>query len=157
MGHVFERQAEGAPDGAVATGWAEAPAGVSAVGRRTVAVVRYLMLIYGNEDVWNSLPPEQTEALIGQVDAFNARLRESGELIDVQGLETRARSVRTADGAPVVTDGPYLEAKEFVGSYFVVDVAGDERAMRIATAYPGLAFGGGIEVWPLMEGGWRPE
>jgi hypothetical protein len=116
--------------------------------------VKYLMLIFGREDIWNSLEPADLAALISEVDGFNAALRESGELISVDGLLPRARSVRMVDGAPVVTDGPYLEAKEYVGSYFVVDVDSDERAMELARSYPGLRGGGTVEVWPLMSSGW---
>lgn len=119
--------------------------------------MKYLMLIYGNEQIWSSLPPGELEELIASVDAYNAELRASGELLDSQGLVTRPHAVRRVGGAPVVTDGPYLEAKEYVGSYFVVDVDGEERALEIARAYPALGFGdgpgGGIEVWPLMTWG----
>ena len=52
--------------------------------------MKYLMLIYGNEDVWNSLAPADLAMLIGEVDAFNEGLRESGELVDVEGLVPRA-------------------------------------------------------------------
>jgi len=114
--------------------------------------VKYLMLIYGNEDVWNSLAPADLTSLIGAVDAFNEALRESGELVGVEGLVSRPRSVRMVDHDAVVTDGPYLEAKEFVGSYFVVEVDDEQRALDIARSYPGLGYGGGLEVWPLMQG-----
>ena len=51
-----------------------------------------------------------------------------------------------------MSDGPYLEAKEHVGSYFIIDVASDERALEIAQSYPALGpDGGGIELWPLMS------
>ncbi|MFV2101287.1 YciI family protein [Micromonospora sp. LOL_024] len=117
--------------------------------------MKYLILIYGNEEVWGSLPERELAALIGEVDAFNEALRVSGELVDSQGLEIRARTVRMVDDAPVVTDGPYLEAKEYVGSYFVVDVGSEQRALDIARSYPGLrigsGIGGGLEVWPLMN------
>ena len=116
--------------------------------------MKYLMLIYGNEDVWNSLAPTDLALLIDEVDAFNEALRESGELVDVEGLVPSARSVRMGQDAPVVTDGPYLEAKEFVGSYFVVDVDSDQRALDVVRSYPGLRYGGGLEMWPLMERGW---
>ncbi|GIJ78545.1 Uncharacterized conserved protein [Micromonospora phaseoli] len=116
--------------------------------------MKYLMLIYGNEEVWGSLPEGDLATLIGQVDAFNEALRASGELVDSQGLETRARTVRMVDAVPVITDGPYLEAKEYVGSYFVVDVDSEQRALEIARSYPGLrlgiGIGGGLEIWPLM-------
>ncbi|WP_204033026.1 YciI family protein [Micromonospora qiuiae] len=113
--------------------------------------MKYLMLIYGNEEIWGSLPAGDLTTLIGEVDAFNETLRTSGELVDSQGLDTRPRAVRVVDDTPVVTDGPYLEAKEYVGSYFVVDVSSEQRALEIARSYPGLRFGaGGIEMWPLM-------
>ncbi|MFI7573926.1 YciI family protein [Micromonospora sp. NPDC049497] len=118
--------------------------------------MKYLMLIYGNDEIWSSLPADDFSTLIGEVDAFNDALRASGELVDSQGLVPRARSVRMTGDTPVVTDGPYLEAKEYVGSYFVVDVDGEERALEIARSYPALGFGtgngGGLEVWPLMSG-----
>lgn len=116
--------------------------------------MKYLMLVYGNEDVWNTLAPADLAALVSEVDAFNDALGESGELVSSEGLVPRARSVRMADGDPVVTDGPYLEAKEYVGSFFVVDVDVDQRALQIAQSYPGLRHGGSVEVWPLMQGGW---
>lgn len=117
--------------------------------------MKYLMLIYGNEEIWSSLAPADLAALISEVDAFNDALRASGELVDVNGLISQPRAVRMRSEGPIVTDGPYLEAKEYVGSYFIVDVDSDERALEIARSYPGLRGGaGGIEVWPLMGRGW---
>ncbi|MET0135004.1 MAG: YciI family protein [Kibdelosporangium sp.] len=119
--------------------------------------MKYLMLIYGNEQVWNSVDAAEFTKLVSEVDAFNQALRESGELVDAQGLEPRPRSVRVVGDAPVVTDGPYLEAKEYVGSYFMVEVDSEQRAVEIARSYPALRYsrglGGGIEMWPLMERG----
>lgn len=116
--------------------------------------MKYLMLVYGNEDIWGSLDPQEFPEFIARVDAFNQELRDSGELVDVEGLVARPKAVRTVDGAPVVTDGPYLEAKEHVGSYFLVDVADEARALEIARGYPGvLDGGGGLEMWPLMDHG----
>ena len=111
------------------------------------------MLIYGNTEIWGSLPAAEMATLIADVDAFNQALRESGEFVGAEGLETRPVAVRRTDGEPIVTDGPYLEAKEFVGSYFMVDVTDRERALEIARAYPGIRCGGGLEVWPVMTHG----
>ncbi len=119
--------------------------------------MKYLMLIYGNEKIWNSLAPADIAQLIRDVDAFNADLGQTGELVGVDGLIPDATSIRLVDGEPVVTDGPYIEAKEFVGSYFIVDVESKERALEIARSYPGLRFkpggAGGVEMWPLMSRG----
>lgn len=114
--------------------------------------MKYLALIFGNRDVWYGGPPEQRREIIAAVDAFNARLRESGELVAVDGLLDPARSIRVEGGVPVVSDGPYLEAKEHVGSYFIVDVDSEARALEIATSYPALIEGAGLELWPLMSG-----
>lgn len=116
--------------------------------------MKYLMLIYGNEDVWNSLAPEDLARLIDEVDDFNTALREAGELLEAEGLVSRPRSVRSVGGEAILTDGPYIEAKEFVGSYFLVDVDDLQRAEEIARSYPGLRYGGGLEIWPLMARGW---
>ncbi|MER6827534.1 YciI family protein [Streptosporangium sp. NPDC000563] len=119
--------------------------------------MKYLMLIYGNEEIWNALAPEDMASLIAKVDGFNETLRESGELLESEGLMPRPRSVRWVGGDAVVTDGPYVEAKEFVGSYFVVEVDDEERALEIARAYPGTLYGGGLEVWPLMGRDWASD
>lgn len=112
--------------------------------------MKYLAMVYGNEEIWGSLGPELS-TLIAEVDAWNTALRATGELVDCHGLEPRPRSVRA--GTAVLTDGPYLEAKEHVGSYYVLDVTGQERAEEIAESYPALRYGerGGLELWPLMS------
>lgn len=119
--------------------------------------MKYLMLIYGNENAWNALTPAEVAALVDEVDAFNGALSASGELASAEGLLPRARSVRMADGGPLVTDGPYLETKEHFASYFVVEVEHEQRALEIARSYPGLRYGAGVEVRPLMPGGWSPS
>jgi hypothetical protein len=114
--------------------------------------VKYLALIYGNDEIWFGVPPERRRQIVAEVDAFNQRLRDSGELVAVDGLLSPARSVRAPGGVPVVSDGPYLETKEHVGSYFIVDVDSEERALEIARSYPAIGpEGGGVELWPLMS------
>jgi hypothetical protein len=116
--------------------------------------MRYLALIYGNAEIWGG-DPETYRAMVADVDRFNSDLTASGELVAVDGLAAGVVALRASDGAPVVTDGPYLEAKEHVGSYFMLDVASHERAMEIAASYPALTHctGGGLELWPLMQHG----
>jgi hypothetical protein len=93
-------------------------------------------------DQW---PPQDVTAHIAFQVALNEELAASGELVDVQGLAgPDLAKVVTADGvaAPVVTDGPYLEAKEFLAGYRTVDVDSLERALEIAaraSAAPGPA------------------
>jgi hypothetical protein len=112
--------------------------------------VKYLMLIYGNENVWNSLTPADVAKLIDEVDAFNDALRESGELLGAEGLIPRPRSVRMVRSGAVVTDGPYLEAKEHIGGFWVIDVPDLDTALALA-AEASQACEGTVEVRPFQS------
>jgi hypothetical protein len=88
------------------------------------------------------------------------RLRESGELVEVQALTwpQHAKVVRAADvSAPVVTDGPYAESKEVLAGYQVIDVESEARALEIAAELSSVPGPGGvpteqpIEVRRVME------
>lgn len=116
--------------------------------------MKYLMLVYGNEQIWGD-PAVDFAAMVGEVDAFNAALQESGELVLAQGIDAVPRAVRSTGGVLVVTDGPYLEAKEHVGSFSILEVRDEARALEIAGDYPCLRYlpAGGVEVWPLMTPG----
>jgi hypothetical protein len=114
--------------------------------------MKYIAIIYGNKEMWESFPPDVAAKAIGEVDAFNRRLTESGELLGAYGLgdELTARTVRVREGVPAVTDGPYVEAKEFVSSFFLLDVESEQRALDIAAEYP-FAVHNAVEVWPILH------
>ena len=87
--------------------------------------------------------PEEFKAHIDFMHAFNRELTVTGELVDAQGLAApgEARVVRAGKGgAPVVSDGPFPEAKEFLAGYWIIEVDTPERAYEIAgkaSAAPG--------------------
>ncbi|GAA0376767.1 hypothetical protein Acor_31260 [Acrocarpospora corrugata] len=105
--------------------------------------------------------PEDFTAHIEFMHSIEEKFTASGELVDAQGLATpdQARTVRSGDGgAPVVTDGPYPETKEFLVGYWIVDCETAERAYELA-AYISAAPGPGgkplnmpLEVRQLMAG-----
>jgi hypothetical protein len=114
--------------------------------------MKYIAIIYGNKEMWQSFPPDVAAKAISEVDAFNRRHAESGELLGAYGLgdELTARTVRVRNGVPAVTDGPYAEAKEFVSSFFLLDVDSEQRALDIAAEYP-FAAHNAVEVWPILH------
>jgi hypothetical protein len=114
--------------------------------------VKYIAIIYGNKEMWESFPPDVAATAIGQVNAFNQRHAAAGELLGAYGLadELMAKTVRVRDGVPAVTDGPYLEAKEFVSSLFLLDVESEQRALEIAAEYPFAEYNA-VEVWPILH------
>jgi hypothetical protein len=114
--------------------------------------VKYLLMIYGNQEKWESMPAEDWPDAIARQEAFNARYRETGELLGAYGLAdaVNTKLVRRAEDLPVVTDGPYLETKEYMASFWLVDCENEERAMQIAADMP-FADLEPVEVWPILH------
>ena len=100
--------------------------------------MKYMVIIYGNRDLWQALSADVAAEAIARVDAFNRRYAESSELLSAFGLgdELTAKTVRVRDGVPAVTDSPYLEAKEFMSSFFILDCEDEARALEIAADPP---------------------
>lgn len=115
--------------------------------------MKFLLIMHNNPAVWESLTEsERDEVMTGHGD-FIKTIQQSGEMIVTQALADPSNTVvvRVRGGVPVVTDGPYLEAKEFLGGYYLVDVASRERAIELAAMIPDARFEGlGIEVRPVM-------
>lgn len=114
--------------------------------------MKYLMLIYGNEEKWASFPAESWPEAIARQDAFNKKYHDSGELIGAYGLTQTmmAKLIRRVNGLPAVTDGPYQETKEFIASLYLLDVESEERAHQIAAEMP-MADLEPVELWPIMH------
>jgi len=114
--------------------------------------MKYMLLIYGNEELWSSFPQEDMQKLVQETDALNRELFASGELVGAWGTSDQemAKCVTLVDGVPAVTDGPYIEAKEYLGSFDIIDVETQERALEIAAKNPFARYGK-VEVRPLMH------
>jgi hypothetical protein len=110
------------------------------------------MLIYGNQEKWASIPVDEWPEAIARQDAFNRKYQETGELIGAYGLadKVRAKLVRRENGQPAVTDGPYLETKEYIASAYLIDCESEERAQQIAADMP-WADVEPVELWPIMH------
>ena len=112
--------------------------------------MKYLLMIYGNAEKWASLPADQLQEVINKQDAFNKHYKETGELLGAYGLgdATEAKLVRRVNGQPAITDGPYLETKEHMASFYLLDVVDEARAREIAAAMPS-ADTNPVELWPV--------
>jgi hypothetical protein len=102
----------------------------------------------------SSWAPEEVKAHIDfQID-LNKELAANGELVDAQGLSgpEQVRIVRS-DGvaAPVITDGPFPESKEFLAGYRTIDVETPERAIEIAAMCSAAPGPGGIPMRLSIE------
>lgn len=127
--------------------------------------MRFMLLMHaprGTGDYQiDSWAPEDLKAHHGHMMRMHEKLSETGELVGGEGLAPpgEARIVRAGrDGAPVVTDGPFAETKEFLAGYWMVDVESAERAYEIAAETSAAPGPGGtpmnfpMEVRQVMKG-----
>ena len=116
--------------------------------------MRYILLIYQNQDAWNGLSQEDKDVFMHAAGEIVEELSASGEWVDGEGLAdaSQARSTHVRDGVVTVTDGPFLEAKEALAGYCIVDVASPERAEEIAARWPDAQHWG-MEIRALMHAG----
>lgn len=89
-------------------------------------------------DQWT---PEEVDAHIQYMSDFAARLEESGEYVDDQALAPGGAWVRyDGEGRPPVTDGPFVETKDLIAGWMIIDVDSWARAVELAgelSAAPG--------------------
>jgi len=126
------------------------PPGVPVEGESTD--MKYMLMIYGNDELWSSFAEDEMAAVIRETDAQLRALRESGELVGAYGVGDQdiAKLVRSRAGETSVTDGPYIETKEYLGSFTIVDVEDEARALEIAASNPAARLLQ-VEVRPLMH------
>lgn len=113
--------------------------------------MKYMLLIYNDDETRARFMGPDGKELMIEMGEFVRELTESGELVYTEGLSdpSRTKTVRVQNGAPVVTDGPLAEAKEYFGGYMLLDCETADRAVEIASRFPGLEVTP-LEVRPLM-------
>jgi len=115
--------------------------------------MKFVISMHINPAVLDALTDEEKAAIGAGHARFIEELKESGELIVTQALvdPSQAAVVSVRDGQPVVTDGPFLEAKEFLGGFYLIDCEDKDRAVELAARIPDAAIEGlGIEVRQVM-------
>ncbi|WP_270888862.1 YciI family protein [Pedococcus sp. 5OH_020] len=98
--------------------------------------------------------PADVTAHIQFQHSLGQELQASGELVDAQGLsgpESARIVVADGTGAPVISDGPFPETKEFLAGYWIVDVDSPERALEIAAKASAAPGPGGVPLRQPIE------
>ncbi|GAA1591869.1 YciI family protein [Kribbella sancticallisti] len=116
--------------------------------------MKYLLVLNINPDVLAALSEDEQQAIFSGHDKFMKTLRESGEFHSTVALAEPAKTavVKVRDGVPAVTDGPFLEAKEFLAGYYLVECETPERAYELAAMIPDAGIEGlGVEVRPVVH------
>jgi hypothetical protein len=114
-------------------------------------MTQYLLAVHGNEEQYAAIPAEQMQEMFAAVGQFNEKLQAEGAWVFGGGLmpaET-ATVVDAAGGSPVMTDGPYLETKEHIGGFWVIEAPDLDAALKLATE-ASAACQGKVEVRPFQ-------
>ncbi|HEY0497530.1 MAG TPA: YciI family protein [Kutzneria sp.] len=125
--------------------------------------MKYLVLIYSNPTSWahptfahsdyyRAASPAERAEMDTQFADLMREMSESGELVSGTPLDepSTTRVVTVRDGETMTTDGPFVESKEQMAGYFVLDCVDIDRATELAARFPDARFGR-IEVRPIME------
>jgi hypothetical protein len=113
--------------------------------------MQFLLLINGDESRFNTEPQAETP-ISPEFIAYTEAMKKAGVWMGGDRLKPTRHGarVRVRDGMSVVLDGPYADAKEQLGGYYMIDVASLDEAVEWATRCPAARFGT-IDVRPLAE------
>jgi hypothetical protein len=106
------------------------------------------MLIFRGTDWYSGLSAEETQKVTDQWMAWFKGLMDQGTVTGGRPLEREGKIVSGKNGK-VIADGPFLESKESIGGYFMLQVGSMDEAVAIARQCPGLPYGIRVEVRPL--------
>jgi hypothetical protein len=113
--------------------------------------MKFMCQVWHDGSLIDAMPPDEKQALDRANLAHDAELRRSGHLVLSQALQSpkTAVTVRVRDGKVSATDGPFIEAKEHLGGFLLIEARDIDEAARLAAGDP-MALTGSIEVRPVM-------
>jgi hypothetical protein len=114
-------------------------------------MTQYLMAVYGSDD--DVLPePDVIQQMYQDVDAYNETLKAQGAWVFAGGLHPAdtATVVKIVDGEVLLTDGPFVEAKEKLGGFWIIEAADLDAAVALASK-ASVACRAPVEVRPFQD------
>jgi hypothetical protein len=112
--------------------------------------MKYILLIYGDEKVWTSMPSEEMQNVYAAHRAYGEAMTKAGVMRGGSELKptATATSIRFSRGNSRTVDGPFAETKEQLGGYYVIEVDNLDQAIGWAQKMPGMVEGT-VEIRPL--------
>ena len=116
--------------------------------------MRYMLLIYKDESVYDKLSVQERSAIFKEANEFSEALRPSGFYQGGEPLEptSTATTVRMNNGKALTTDGPFAETKEQLAGYTIVEAKDLDEVLAFAARHPLVRAGLSIEVRPIRVG-----
>lgn len=113
--------------------------------------MKFMLLLHADESGWAHLSPDELKAAMATYAAYNRELAEAGVLVHGEQLQPSATTkTLSRDRSEItVTDGPFVESKEQMGGYYVLEVEDEAAAIAWAKKCPVLSYGS-VEVRALI-------
>jgi hypothetical protein len=114
--------------------------------------MKYVCLVYYDENIINKMTSEEWESLNKECVACGEALHSSGNMIGGNALHpiASATSLRVRDGKPIITDGPFAETKEQLAGFYLLEARDLNEALQLASKIPPARLGT-IEIRPVRE------
>ena len=112
--------------------------------------MQYLLMLYSNETAWPKMTKAEQEQGVAAYQAYTEALKNAGVYKGSNRLRPTAvaTTVHLADGKPQVLDGPYIDSKEQLGGYYLIEAPDLDAAISWAARCPGASHGT-VEVRPI--------
>ncbi|RYG49433.1 hypothetical protein EON79_01290 [bacterium] len=111
---------------------------------------KYLLLLRGDPEFWPNLSPTEMQEALERYRAWSVSLHEKNAYVAGDGLEDEGLTAHKSGGKLVITDGPFIEAKEMVGGYYLIQAENLEAARALLEDCPHLDWGS-VELRTLSE------
>ena len=114
--------------------------------------MKYLLLVHHDEEAFNKISEGKRKAMLAESIQLCHQLHGNGQYIHASPLQPAATGtvVRVRDNKEFVTDGPFMETKEQLAGYFLIEAKDLDEALVIARRVPGACIGT-VEVRPVRE------
>lgn len=118
--------------------------------------MKYLCIAFQDQEKLDAYSDEEFSQIIERVQLYLQELRERGNLVDASRLEPPGSGavIRVRGGQMAITDGPFVETREHIAGYYLIEANDLNDAIRIAAKSPSAHLGT-VEVRPLKELGPR--
>lgn len=114
--------------------------------------MKYMLLIHLNPKAHEALSEEEQAAVGTAHEKLMAVIKETGEFVTAEALAEPAKTtvVRVRDGKTATSEGPLVDSEAYFCGYYIVDVAGKDRAVELAAMIPDAQWSA-VEVRPFFE------
>jgi hypothetical protein len=114
--------------------------------------MRYMLVIYRSDEDWTTRPTEEIEPVLEAHESFGAELRRADAFIAAETLQpsSTVTTIRLQSGQPLITDGSFVESKEQIGGFYLIEARNLDAAIEWGAKLARIEENP-IAVWPVIE------